>query len=122
MISRTRFLITPALLCHLLLAPPLVTSQLRSDQVSSPRPGTVVVSGPSTDEVRVSANTQEMEGRTFKLRGAAEVRYRTYILYADEITYNADTGETTVDGNVVLDGGPYDEHIRASNGTYNVRT
>jgi len=122
MISRTRFLITPALLCHLLLAPQLVTSQLRSDPVPSQSPRSVIVSGSPTDEVRVSANTQEMEGRTFKLRGAAEVRYRSYILYADEITYNADTGETTVDGNVVLDGGPYDEHIRASHGTYNVKT
>jgi LPS-assembly protein len=56
------------------------------------------------------------------LRGGAEIDYRTYILRADQITYNADTGDSELEGHVVLDGGPYDEHVEASHGTYNVRT
>ncbi|MGO9640688.1 MAG: LPS-assembly protein LptD, partial [Candidatus Acidiferrales bacterium] len=43
-------------------------------------------------------------------------------LHADQVTYNADTGDTEVEGHVVLDGGPYDEHVEASHGTYNIRT
>jgi LPS-assembly protein len=43
------------------------------------------------------------------------------VLYADEITYNSATGDSTVEGHVVLDGGPYDEHVEASHGNFNVR-
>lgn len=113
MISRIRFLITAAVTCHLLLAPTLVTSQLQSGSATSPS---------RVEEAQVSAITQEMDGRVFKLHGAATVQYRSYTLYADEMTYNADTGDATAEGHVVLDGGPYDEHVRATRGTYNVRT
>lgn len=57
-----------------------------------------------------------------KLHGNAEIHFGTYILYGDEITYNRDTGDSTMDGHVILDGGPNDEHIKASHGTYNVRS
>jgi LPS-assembly protein len=43
------------------------------------------------------------------------------VLYADEITYNSATGDSIVEGHVVLDGGPYDEHVEASHGNFNVR-
>jgi LPS-assembly protein len=65
---------------------------------------------------------QEKDGSIYHLRGGAEIDYRTYILRADQITYNADTGDSELEGHVVLDGGPYDEHVEASHGTYNVRT
>ena len=65
---------------------------------------------------------QEKDGSIYHLRGAAEIDYRNYILHADEITYNADTGDSEQEGHVVLDGGPYDEHMVASHGTYNIRT
>ena len=122
MISRTRFLITAAFVCHLLLAPAIVTSQLLSDAASPQNPVTIVPTAAATEEVRVSAITQEKDGPVFKLRGAAEVRYHNYILYADEMTYSTETGDATAEGHVVLDGGPYDEHIRATRGTYNLRT
>jgi len=67
------------------------------------------------------AQEQEKAGSVFKLRGQAEVHYRTYILYADEITYDSQTGEATADGHAVLDGGPNDEHIEATHAIYNVR-
>jgi LPS-assembly protein len=58
----------------------------------------------------------------YKLHGKAEVHYGVYTLFADEVTYNSDTGDSTADGNVVLDGGANDEHVRASHAAYNLRT
>src|SRR5713226_1316382 len=109
MTSRTRFLITAALVCHLLLAPTIVTSQLLS-------------TAGQQQEVTIRALQQEKEGPVFKLRGQAEIHYGTYILYADAVDYNSDTGDAVADGHVVLDGGPNDEHVEATHGTYNVRT
>ena len=65
---------------------------------------------------------QEKQGTVYKLRGQTEIRYQTYILYADEVTYDSATGESHAEGHVVLDGGPDDEHIEATRGTYNIRT
>ena len=123
MTSRTRFLITAAFVCHLLLAPSLVTSQLRSPASASDTaqdlPNTP--SAPREEDVTISAISQEKIGRIYKLHGKAEIHYGVYILHGDEVTYNADTGDSTADGHVVLEGGPNDEHIEASHGTYNVR-
>jgi LPS-assembly protein len=123
MTSRTRFLITAAFVCHLLLAPSLVTSQLRST-ASASRPEQSLPNTPSApkeEDVTISAITQEKIGSNYKLHGKGEIHYGVYILHGDEITYNADTGDSTADGHVVLEGGPNDEHIEASHGTYNVR-
>ena len=54
------------------------------------------------------------------LHGNAEIHYRTYILRADEVTYNSDSGEATATGHFTLDGGPNDDHIKASHGNYNL--
>ena len=123
MTSRTRFLITAALVCHLLLAHSLVTSQLLSP-LTDPNPGQSLPNTPSAlkeDEVTIMATTQEKSGSVYELHGKAEIHYGVYILRADEVTYNADTGESTAEGHVVLEGGPNDEHLQASHGTYNVR-
>ncbi|MFY9844635.1 MAG: LPS assembly protein LptD [Terriglobales bacterium] len=74
------------------------------------------------EEATIRAVHQEKDGSIYHLRGEAEIDYRTYILHADQITYNADTGDSELEGHVVLDGGPYDEHVTASHGTYNIRT
>lgn len=122
MIFRYRILITAVSLCHLLLAPGVVTSQ------TPPPPDAVSASLPAApsseieDEVTIRAVQQEKDGSLYKLRGQAEIHYRNYVLYADEVTYNSATGDTQVEGHVVLDGGPYDEHVEASHGDYNVRT
>ncbi|MFZ3266372.1 MAG: LPS assembly protein LptD [Terriglobales bacterium] len=122
MITRSRIIITAALICHLLLASRIVTSQ-------TPPPGRETTqslpSAPASqtqEEVTIRAVEQEKEGSVYHLRGKVEIDYRTYILQADEITYNADTGDSELEGHVVLDGGPYDEHIEASHGTYNIQT
>jgi len=121
MIARTRFLITAAFVCHLLLAPRLVTSQLLSVPQTG-IPDTIPPIARSEQEVRIQALEQEKDGPVYKLRGHVEIRYDTFNLYADEVTYNSDTGETTAEGHVVLDGGPNDEHIEASDGTYNLHS
>ena len=74
------------------------------------------------EEVTIRALQQEKDGPVYHLRGRVEIHYRTYILSADQVTYNADTGDSELEGHVVLDGGPYDEHVEASHGIYNVRT
>jgi LPS-assembly protein len=136
MTLRTRFLITALFLCHHLPGSSLVTRQLPSepDEQARSSPQSEQVNGvPSTnnpcaaqaalqdtDTATVCADQQEMIGRTAKLHGNAEIHYRTYILRADELTYNSDTGEATATGHFTIDGGPNDDHIRASRGTYNV--
>src|ERR1700730_5429840 len=72
-------------------------------------------------DVTIRALQQEKDGPVFKLRGQAEIHYGTYILYADAVDYNSDTGDETADRHVVLDGGPNDEHVEATHGSYNVR-
>ena len=73
-------------------------------------------------DVTIRALQQEKDGAVYKLRGQAEIHYGTYILYADSVDYNSDTGEAIADGHVVLDGGPNDEHVEATHATYNVRS
>ena len=128
MTSRTRFLITAAFVCHLLLAPSIVTSQLLSTagqagaQPASSLPPPSAPSAVNTQEVTIRALQQEKDGPVFKLRGRAEIHYGTYVLYADAVDYNSDSGGVTADGHVVLDGGPNDEHVEATHGSYNVRS
>jgi LPS-assembly protein len=123
MFTRSRIFITAALVCHLLLWRGIVTSQ-----TLPPANGAKAADFPTAptanteEEATIRAVEQEKEGSIYHLRGKAEIDYRTYILHADQITYNSDTGDSELEGHVVLDGGPYDEHVEASHGTYNIRT
>ena len=137
MTLRTRFLITALFLCHQLLASGLVTSQLLSDagdeagsqtqpaEQKSPEsttksPCALQAAQQDSDSATICAEQQEKDGDLYKLRGNVEIHYRTYILRANEVTYNSDTGEATASGNFRIDGGPNDDHIKASHGTYNL--
>jgi LPS-assembly protein len=137
---RTRFLITALLLCHQLPAAALVTRQLlaeNSDQhgpssqhpspknAPSPPPKTpcaVAAEAAQAGEATICAIRQEEIGPVYKLHGNVEIHYMNYILRADEATYNSDSREATAFGHFRLDGGPNDDHIRASHGTYNFLT
>ncbi len=134
MTLRNRFLITAAALCHLLLIPPLVTSQLppvetiavaqESDKDSSgaetPCARAAAEQKKNGEDVHtICAIEQEEQGGIYKLHGAVEIYYGTYVLKADDATYNSDTKEVTATGHFALDGGPNDDHIRASRGNYN---
>src|SRR5271156_1162670 len=116
MITRSRIFITAALACHLLLASGIVTSQTlppAAATVSGPEsarapesdPGATAPAGAANqteEEVTIRAVHQEKDGSVYHLRGKAEIYYRTYLLRADEITYNADTGDSEEEGHVVL--------------------
>ncbi len=122
MITRSRIIITAALVCHLLLASRIVTSQTLPRDTGKTH---LFPSAPATqmqEEVTIRAVEQEKDGVIYHLRGKVEINYRTYILQADQITYNSDTGDSELQGHVVLDGGPYDEHVEALHGTYNIQT
>jgi LPS-assembly protein len=127
------------ILCHQLLATALVTSQLLSEnsgqttlssakeipQKTEPAPSssTSCASQAATedsDSTTICALQQEKDGDVYKLHGNAEIHYRTYVLRADEVTYDSDTGKATASGHFTLDGGPNDDHIKASHGTYNL--
>ena len=132
MITRSRIFITAALVCHLLLASGIVTSQTLPPAAATVTPPATAASavpasatgpaGQTEEEVTIRAVQQEKDGSVYHLRGGVEIHYRTYILGADEVTYHAESGDSELEGHVVLDGGPYDEHVEASHGTYNVRT
>jgi LPS-assembly protein len=102
----------------------LVTSQLLSPAGQSGTPPIPPAVPPATKEedVTIRALEQEKNGPMFKLRGQAEIHYGAYVLYADKVDYNSETGDATADGHVVLDGGPNDEHVEASHGTYNIQS
>ena len=137
MTLRTRFLITALFLCHQLLSHGLVTRQLLADSEGIPTASPQVAENKSSekqqttpcaaeaktqslDAVTICALQQEKDGDVYKLHGSGEIHYRDYVLRADEIVYNSDTGEVTASGNFRLDGGPTDDHLKASHGTYNV--
>jgi LPS-assembly protein len=136
MTLRTRFLITVLFLCHQLPASSLVTSQLptgtdpqKTSEASNRQERTAVSTNTAcsaqaalqdADSATICADSQEKIGNTYNLHGNAEIHYRRYILRADELTYNADTDEISATGHFTIDGGPNDDHIKASHGTYNV--
>ncbi len=138
MTLRTRFLITALFVCHQLPSFALVTRQLPSAQdsqsasaiqneshhseVSKTSPCAAQAAQQEAGSATVCADTQEIIGTTYKLHGNAEIHFRNYVLRADEITYNSDTREATATGHLQLEGGPNDDRIRASHGTYNVTT
>ena len=72
------------------------------------------------DEAIICAIQQEKDGDIYKLHGDAEIHYRDYILRADEVTYDSDSGQAAGSGHFTLDGGPNNDHIKASHGTYNL--
>lgn len=137
MIVRTRFLITALLVCHQVLGAGLLTTRLlaqdsaSSAETGSQRPTRSNPSAPEStcagramtqlkDGTIVCAIQQEKDGDVYKLHGSSEIHYRDYVLRADEVTYDYNSGEATASGHLQLDGGPNDDHIRASHGSYNL--
>ena len=118
----SRIFITAALACHLVLVGEIVTSQTPPPKSETAQQSPAAPKIPVEEDVTIRAVEQEREGSVYHLRGRAEIDYRNYILRADEITYNSDTGDSELEGHAILDGGPYDEHVESSHGTYNIRT
>lgn len=64
----------------------------------------------------------EKNGPVYHLRDNVRIHYRGYLLCADDITYNEDTGEAVATGHVRLEGGPRSEIIQATKATYNINS
>src|SRR6266700_673804 len=118
--SRTRLLITAAVLCHLLLAPRLVTSPLLP--ASTPQVSTANPALQPSLPVTIRAERQEKEGPVYKLHGNVKIDYGSYTFSGDDVTYNSDSGEIEAEGHLVLEGGLNDEHIEAARGKYNTQS
>ena len=125
MTSRKPLLNIAAIHCHLILLLVVVTSQLPAQQTSNAADQAARNSSGCTaqdaapDATLICSLQQEKIGPLYQLTGNAEVHYGSYIIRADRMTYNSDTGEATGDGHFTLDGGPADEHIHADRGVYN---
>jgi LPS-assembly protein len=123
MTSRIRIFITAVAWSHLLLLPLLVHAQVPASAATTQVQAVPASAGfAQGEEVTIKAREQEKQGNIYTLRGDVEIDFRTYVLRADEIIYNAETGGVEANGSVVLDGGPHDEHITANHATYNVKT
>ena len=72
--------------------------------------------------VNLEYDTLKQQGNVDTLDGHVTITYRDHTLHADHIEYDNDTGDATLTGHVVVDGGENSEHIEASHGTFNMRT
>src|SRR6185369_9700369 len=101
--------------------PRLVTSQLLPGSTVEERHPKASPAGRDVD-VTIRAQQQEKDGPVYKLTGNVEIDYGAYTISGDQVTYNSDSGDVEAEGHLVLDGGPNDEHIEATRGSYNVQT
>ena len=113
--------------CHLLLLCCLLTSGLLAQQGArhgqlSLQPSSKSAASKPGEEVTIEAREQEKSGDIYKLRGSVVIFFRSFVVRADEITYNDATGDVVATGNLVFEGGPHDEHITATHGTLNTQT
>ena len=111
--------------CHLLLLCLLLTSGLLaqeapSEQLSIPQ-SAKTTAGKAGQEVDIQAVTQEKIGDVYKLRGNVVIHFRNFVINADDVTYNDATGDVVAQGHLVFEGGPHDEHVTASHGTFNTQ-
>lgn len=128
--ARHKFVITALLLCHLFLVAPLVTSQAHPQTAAAQESGSglptasgkIQISASEGEPVTISSRQQEKNGEMFTLRGDVEITFRGYVLRADTITYNRETGDITAEGHLTFDGGPHDMHLTADRGIYNVHS
>lgn len=120
MTSRIRLLITAAVLCHLLLAPRLVTSQLLP--ASAPQQNPPPAPARRSEPVSFSADLQEHQGSVSKLTGHVRIDDGVFTFHGDEVTFDQDSGNIQAEGHLLLEGGPNREHIEAVRGTYNINS
>ena len=87
-------------------------------ELGPPRPSMNVALG--RDEVLIRGDEQEKNQDVYKARGHVVMRFRTYTLHADQVTYDSTTGQVTANGHVVFDGGPHDDHLVGTHAIYDV--
>ena len=123
---RTFLFITALMLCHLKLWPQQLTKQFPAAPGPSSLPDApdypiaeAVAAPPSGVPVRFEARQQEKHGDVYLLTGDVRIEYKDYILTADKVSYNRETGDAEADGHVRLQGGRNNELILADHGKLN---
>jgi LPS-assembly protein len=91
-----------------------------AEELDLPRAQPMPAPGRNTVPVHIEAREQHKDGAVYTLLGDAEVHYGDYVLRADKLNYNQETGEVRAEGHLQLDGGPADEHILADHATLNL--
>jgi LPS-assembly protein len=143
-----RLLITRGWLCHLLLRAAVVTCQTQPAQVAPsaglpPITSVCLAALPLQESSTRSADQgvlreplrttglpvdievdgpSEKNGPVYHLKDNVRIHYRDYLLRADDMVYNQDTGEAVATGHVRLEGGPRSEIIEATKATYNINS
>jgi LPS-assembly protein len=114
------------MLCHLKLWPQTLTKQFPAASGPSSLPDApdypiaeVVAAPPSGVPVRFESKQQEKHGEVYSLIGDVRIEYKDYILTADKVSYNRETGDAEADGHVRLQGGRNNELILADHGKLN---
>lgn len=85
---------------------------------TTPRPALNVPLG--HDEVLLKADHQQKDQDIYIATGNVVIRFRDNVLHCDSARYDSTTGVIEAEGHVVFDGGPHNEHLTASHGTYDV--
>ena len=69
-----------------------------------------------------SSGPQSYQGGLYTLDRDVVVTYQDRRVAADHIEYDSNTGELTLTGHVLVTGGPNDERIAATHGSYNLKS
>jgi LPS-assembly protein len=102
----------------LLQPAPSVTPAASSAPPSGPR---VRPANPVPEnEVAISATTQMKEGAWYRLRGNSVVQTDAYLLKADDIDYNEETGDVDASGHVYLQNFEGGEELWCERALYNI--
>ena len=118
---RNVFVNTTLAVCQLLLLVPFI----RGDSTAMSHPPTLSTNAPAPQQssqahpqaqppepngraaatlkyrdepIYIVANQFEQSGTTYLLHGDAQIDFRDYVLYADEISYDSNSGEATATG------------------------
>jgi LPS-assembly protein len=88
------------MLCHLKLWPQTLTKQFPAAPGPSSLPDApdypiaeVVAAPASGVPVRFESKQQEKHGEVYSLTGDVRIEYKDYILSADKVSYNRETGD-----------------------------
>jgi LPS-assembly protein len=109
------------------VAPPAATVEnaLYPELSGTQYPDAELIPPPSTEVSIVTDDICGKESRTGNLFVAdchVAITYRGWVLQADHIEYNSDTGDVDMTGHVVVTRGETAERVEASHGTINIKT
>src|ERR1700724_3530799 len=90
------------------------------DASNLPLPQPVASSSRSMVPVQITANRQRKDGSIYSLLGDVEIKYGTYVLHADNVSYNEDTGAVRAEGDLDVEGRQDDKRILADHATLNL--